>query len=70
MAKLEASIDKYGKECTRQNEDMIRWKKRYADALKALENFQKEIESNVSIFRKIINVISLISNSLLFHRNM
>lgn len=47
LTRLEASIDKYGKEAARiKNEDMTRWVKRFKEANKALDHLKKEIEGH------------------------
>lgn len=47
---MEASIDKFNKQVSRQKEDVLRWKKRYIDFNKELTALQNEINSSVSVF--------------------
>uniref|UniRef100_A0A8D8B8E8 Kinesin-like protein KIF18A n=3 Tax=Culex pipiens TaxID=7175 RepID=A0A8D8B8E8_CULPI len=46
IARLEASIDRYGKQVARQKEEMNRWAKRYRDALRSVEALRSEVNSS------------------------
>nr|XP_019536799.2 kinesin-like protein KIF18A isoform X1 [Aedes albopictus] len=46
IARLEASIDRYNKQVTRQKDEMNRWAKRYKDAIKSLEALREEIRAS------------------------
>lgn len=46
IARLEASIDRYNKQVSRQKDEMNRWAKRYKDALKSLEILREEVRSS------------------------
>ncbi|XP_055607885.1 kinesin-like protein KIF18A [Uranotaenia lowii] len=49
IARLEASIDRYGKQVVRQKEEMDRWAKRYKDAVKNLQSLRSEVESSSEV---------------------
>lgn len=53
---MEASIDKYNKQVSRQKEDVLRWKKRYIDFNKELTVLQNEINSSVSLYYTFISI--------------
>ncbi|XP_058462733.1 kinesin-like protein KIF18A [Malaya genurostris] len=46
IARLEASIERYGKQVARQKDELNRWAKRYKEALKSLESLRIEVRSS------------------------
>ncbi|XP_065087871.1 kinesin-like protein KIF18A isoform X2 [Ochlerotatus camptorhynchus] len=46
ITRLEASIDRYHKQITRQKDEMSRWAQRYKDALKNVEALRAEVRSS------------------------
>ncbi|EDS43321.1 kinesin heavy chain [Culex quinquefasciatus] len=61
IARLEASIDRYGKQVARQKEEMNRWAKRYRDALRSVEALRSESHLKKSHMMKI-NIIYIDEN--------
>ncbi|XP_058832309.1 kinesin-like protein KIF18A [Topomyia yanbarensis] len=46
IARLEASIDRYGKQVARQKDELNRWAKRYKEALKNLETLRIDVRTS------------------------